>query len=173
MHAREAETIATLLQSCGLELLVESEGTFHDQLVGWVELFAKPINARGDHAGYRFRSTHPTPVLVRCGDQSECRTTCKFADAAIFGHTRRRRMSTYSIAQAKDQLSKLVDEVLEGQQVIITRYGKPVVELRPATPAGRPVTAKDIDWLRRCRETLPSFDGDTVADIRAMRDDFE
>jgi prevent-host-death family protein len=81
-------------------------------------------------------------------------------------------MSTYSIAQAKDQLSKLVDEALNGQQVTITRHGKPVVELRPAVPTGRRITAEDIEWLRRCRESLPSFDGDTVAEIRAMRDDF-
>jgi hypothetical protein len=31
---------------------------------------------------------------------------------------------------------------------------------------------KDIEWLRKCRESLPSFDGDTVTEIRAMRDDF-
>jgi prevent-host-death family protein len=82
-------------------------------------------------------------------------------------------MSTYSIAQAKDQLSKLVDEALNGQQVIITRHGKPVVELCPATPTGRRTTTEDIEWLRQCRENLPSFDGDTVAEIRAMRDEFE
>jgi prevent-host-death family protein len=81
-------------------------------------------------------------------------------------------MSTYSIAQAKDQLSKLVDEALNGQQVTITRHGKPVVELRPAVPGSRPTTAEDIEWLRQCRESLPSFDGDSVAEIRAMRDDF-
>jgi antitoxin (DNA-binding transcriptional repressor) of toxin-antitoxin stability system len=66
----------------------------------------------------------------------------------------------------------LVDEALEGKQVIITPHGKPVVELRPAATAGRPVTMKDIEWLRKCRESLPSVDGDTVAEIRAMRDDF-
>ncbi len=81
-------------------------------------------------------------------------------------------MSTYSIAQAKDQLSKLVDEALNGQQVTITRHGKPVVELRPAAPAGRPVTAMDIEWLRQCRESMPSLEGDSVAEIRAMREDF-
>jgi len=81
-------------------------------------------------------------------------------------------VSTYSIAQAKDQLSRLVDEALKGKQVTITRHGKPVVELRPAAPAGRHVTMKDIDWLRKCRKSLPSFDGDTVAEIRAMRDEF-
>jgi prevent-host-death family protein len=87
---------------------------------------------------------------------------------AIFGG----RMSTYSIAQANDQLSRLVDEAVDGKQVTITRHGKPVVELRPAAPAGRPITMKDIEWLRKCRESLPSFDGDAVAEIRAMRDDF-
>ena len=34
-------------------------------------------------------------------------------------------MPTYSIAQAKDHLSRLVDEALEGKQVTITRHGKP------------------------------------------------
>ena len=62
-------------------------------------------------------------------------------------------MPTYSIAQAKDHLSRLVDEALEGKQVTITRHGKPVVELRPAATAGRPVTMKDIEWLRKCRES--------------------
>ena len=81
-------------------------------------------------------------------------------------------MPTYSSAQAKDQLSKLVDEVLNGQQVTITRHRKPVVELRPVAPAGRSVNAEDIKWLRQCRENSPAPDGDSVAEIRAMRDDF-
>jgi prevent-host-death family protein len=82
-------------------------------------------------------------------------------------------MPTYSISEAEDQLSRLVDEVLDGQQVTITRDDKPVVELRPSTPVGRPVTAEDIEWLRQRRELLPRYDGDSVADIRAMRDGTE
>jgi prevent-host-death family protein len=81
-------------------------------------------------------------------------------------------MSTYSIAEAKDQLSKLINEALNGEQVTITRYGKPVVELHPTAPASRRVTADSIEWLRQCRDSLPSINGDTVAEIRAMRDDF-
>lgn len=81
-------------------------------------------------------------------------------------------MATYSIAQAKDQLSRLVDEAVRGEQVTITRHGKPVAELRPATPAGRPMTKEGIEWLRKCRESLPYFEGDAVAEIRAMRDEF-
>jgi prevent-host-death family protein len=81
-------------------------------------------------------------------------------------------MSNYSIAQAKDQLSKLVDEALNGQQVTITRHGKPVVELRPAAPAGRRTIKDTLNWLRKSRQSLPSLDGDTVALIREMREDF-
>lgn len=38
-------------------------------------------------------------------------------------------MSSYSVAHAKEQLSKLIDEALAGQTVVITRHGKAVVEL--------------------------------------------
>lgn len=81
-------------------------------------------------------------------------------------------MSSYSIAQAKDQLSRLVDEAIRGEHVTITRHGKPVAELRPTPPAARPVTAEEIERLRKHREALPYYDGDTVADIRAMREEF-
>ena len=44
-------------------------------------------------------------------------------------------MATYNLAQAKDQLSKLVDEALSGELVTITRHGKPVVHPpRPSRP---------------------------------------
>jgi prevent-host-death family protein len=39
-------------------------------------------------------------------------------------------MSTYSIAQAKDNFPKLVDQAIAGDEVIITRHGKVVAELR-------------------------------------------
>ena len=41
-------------------------------------------------------------------------------------------MTAYSVADAKNQLPKLIDRALDGEEVIITRRGKPVVELRPA-----------------------------------------
>ena len=49
-------------------------------------------------------------------------------------------MSTYSVADAKAGLPSLINRALAGEEVIITRHGKPVVELRPASasiPAGR------------------------------------
>jgi len=55
-------------------------------------------------------------------------------------------MTTYSVAEAKNRLPKLIDKALEGEQVVITRRGKPVVELRPAVE--RPSSPVDMDeWL--------------------------
>ena len=83
-------------------------------------------------------------------------------------------MSTYSIAQAKDQLSKLVDEVLEGKDVTITRHGKPVVEMRPSAqiPASKRSVEETLEWLRKCREQCPKIEGPAAVEvIRAMRDE--
>jgi prevent-host-death family protein len=82
-------------------------------------------------------------------------------------------MATYSIAQAKDQLSKLVDEALAGESVTITRHGKVVAELRPASAvdAGR-WPPELIDEIAARAKSLPSL-GESAADIvRRMRDEY-
>lgn len=56
-------------------------------------------------------------------------------------------MSTYSVADAKNNLSDLIDRALKGEGVVITRHGAPVVELKPVTAPARPITQADIDWL--------------------------
>jgi antitoxin (DNA-binding transcriptional repressor) of toxin-antitoxin stability system len=40
-----------------------------------------------------------------------------------------------------------IDQTLAGEQVIITRRGKPVVEIRPASQHAEPVTGTH-EWLR-------------------------
>ncbi|MGC2415292.1 MAG: type II toxin-antitoxin system prevent-host-death family antitoxin [Stellaceae bacterium] len=64
-------------------------------------------------------------------------------------------MTDYSVADAKNHLPKLIDRALQGEEVIITRRGKPVVELRPAAPRGsRP---KGIhEWLAERTRSRPS-----------------
>ena len=42
-------------------------------------------------------------------------------------------MARFSVADAKNKLPSLIDLAIEGEEVIITRHGKPVVELRRAT----------------------------------------
>ena len=41
-------------------------------------------------------------------------------------------MATYSVAEAKNRLPALIDKAIEGEQVVITRHGKPVAELYAA-----------------------------------------
>ncbi len=57
-------------------------------------------------------------------------------------------MSTHSVADAKTQLSDLIDRALGGEAIVITRHGHAVVELKPlAKQAPRRITDADIDWL--------------------------
>ncbi len=44
-------------------------------------------------------------------------------------------MSAYSVAEAKAGLPGLINRALAGEEVVITRHGKPTVELRPAKAA--------------------------------------
>ncbi len=55
-------------------------------------------------------------------------------------------MSEYGVADAKNQLPKLIDRALAGEEVVITRRGKPVVELRPASPKPKPPIGSH-EWL--------------------------
>lgn len=82
-------------------------------------------------------------------------------------------MSSYPIAKAKEQLSRLIDEALAGESVTITRHGKPVVELRPTQPepAPRRMTKDDLEWLRKRRDALPPLGENAVDIIRRMRDE--
>jgi prevent-host-death family protein len=59
-------------------------------------------------------------------------------------------MPAYSIADAKNRLPKLIDRALDGEEVVITRHGKPVAELRPAL--SRPAAPTGTyTWLRERR----------------------
>lgn len=83
-----------------------------------------------------------------------------------------RPMSSYSVASAKNNLSRLIDEALAGNAVTITRHGRPVVELKPVAAAPGPVTAEDLDWLaaRRVGHRGPE---DAGAFVSRMRDEEE
>jgi prevent-host-death family protein len=82
-------------------------------------------------------------------------------------------MPVYSIAEAKDSLSKLVDEALAGEQVTITRHGKAVAELRPKAEHVAPRPFGEEEWrrLRARRAARPSLGEDSVSVVRAMRDE--
>ena len=77
-------------------------------------------------------------------------------------------MSQYSVAEAKNQLPRLLDRMLEGEEVVITRRGKAIARLRPADQEAEQPPV-DADWLRRVR-VKPTVPTDGPAMVRQMRD---
>lgn len=63
-------------------------------------------------------------------------------------------MTTYSVADAKNTLPKLIDRALQGEEVVITRHGKPVAELKPVRPQPA-ATAVTYSWLQSRRRARP------------------
>ena len=61
-------------------------------------------------------------------------------------------MSTYSVTDAKNGLPRLIDRALEGEEVIISRHGKPVAELRPFATRSPRTPPATYAWLRARRQ---------------------
>ena len=80
-------------------------------------------------------------------------------------------MSTYSVAQAKNELPRLIDKVLAGEEVVITRRGTVVAELCPKAP--KPAEHNDDIYarLRKQREARSPLAISGVDLIRQMRDE--
>lgn len=75
------------------------------------------------------------------------------------------------IAELKDRLSEVVDRAERGEEVTITRHGRPVVTM---TPAQRRPTKAELDQvfdeIRREGHKLPSLtDEELVAFVKADR----
>ena len=81
-------------------------------------------------------------------------------------------MTTYPLAKAKEQLSRLIDKALAGEEITITRHGKPVVDLRPrsVTGEGRPSQAL-IDEIAASAKLLPPLKASAADIVRRMRDE--
>jgi prevent-host-death family protein len=82
-------------------------------------------------------------------------------------------MGTHSVAETRNRLPELIDRALKGEDVVITRHGKPVVELKPIPKPARRVTAADLDWLAARRGGLKIPDDDASTFISRMRDEDE
>jgi prevent-host-death family protein len=76
-----------------------------------------------------------------------------------------------AVSEAKAQLTDLVRRSEEGEEIILTRHGQPVVMLNPVRPAPRPVTQADLDWLKANR-IKPKQGFETPSEsLQIMRDD--
>jgi prevent-host-death family protein len=81
------------------------------------------------------------------------------------------RMSSYSVADAKNHLPALIDRALAGEPVVITRHGRPVVELKPIPSPPRQVTKADLAWLAARRVDLRRPVDDAGDLLRRIRDE--
>jgi prevent-host-death family protein len=76
-------------------------------------------------------------------------------------------MTEVSVAEAKAHLSALLDRVERGEEVVITRRGKPVARV---SQVQRPL--EPIDWaeIDRIRESMPMQEESAGDFMRRMRD---
>jgi prevent-host-death family protein len=77
-------------------------------------------------------------------------------------------MVTVNLARAKAHLSELLDKVEAGEEVVITRRGKPVAHIRRAVPAKKPLPVAE---LAAFRARMPHWRKDSATLVREMRDD--
>lgn len=76
------------------------------------------------------------------------------------------RMRQVTVAEAKAQLSSLLDAVEGGEPVVITRRGKPIAQMVPRRPV------RDLlPQLQALREALPPQSSSGVDTIRSLRDE--
>ena len=77
-------------------------------------------------------------------------------------------MTSVNLTQAKAQLGELVARAEAGDDISITRHGKPVARL---VAAERPLKPVDTELLRKFVETMPVQEQSTEDFIRQMRDE--
>jgi prevent-host-death family protein len=75
-------------------------------------------------------------------------------------------MLTVTVVEAKAHLSELLDKVEGGQEVVITRHGRPVVRLSAVVKPKKPIRS-----LAEFRKRMPRLRKSSVTVLREMRDD--
>ena len=80
-------------------------------------------------------------------------------------------MSHHSVVDAKNNLSELIDRALKGEDVVITRHGTPVVELKAVPRIAKPVSHESLDWLAKRRASRPAVKVDSGMLMSRLRDD--
>jgi antitoxin (DNA-binding transcriptional repressor) of toxin-antitoxin stability system len=80
-------------------------------------------------------------------------------------------MAHYSVATTKDKLSSLIDKALAGEEVVITRHGKPTVSLNIVRSDVKPAK-KGLAWLNEKRNALPQLGADGIDIVAEMRSEY-
>ncbi len=75
-------------------------------------------------------------------------------------------MATVTLVEAKSHLSKLLDKVESGQEVVITRHGRAVAHLLPVSRPKQPVRS-----LAAFRARMPRLRKPSAVLLREARDE--
>jgi prevent-host-death family protein len=76
-------------------------------------------------------------------------------------------MLTVSLVDAKARLSELLDKVESGEEILITRYGKPVAHIRQVVSSKKPLP---LEKLAAFRARMPQWRKASARLLREMRD---
>lgn len=82
-------------------------------------------------------------------------------------------MASYSVAQAKNELPRLIDKAMNGEEVVITRRGLPVVEVRATWSATQCYEGDPLERLRELRDQQKPSGLTSVELLREMYEDDE
>jgi len=77
-----------------------------------------------------------------------------------------RRMLTVTLVEAKTRLSELLDKVEAGEEVVITRHGRPAARIAAVEPPKQP-----LPDLSELRARMPRWRKPSHVLIREMRDE--
>lgn len=77
-------------------------------------------------------------------------------------------MLTVNLAEAKANLSALLDRVESGEDIVITRHGRAVARLSPAARPKRPLP---LDELAAFRARMPRLRRSSAKLLRGARDE--
>jgi prevent-host-death family protein len=75
-------------------------------------------------------------------------------------------MLTVTLVEAKTRLSELLDRVMAGEEVVITRHGRPAARMAAVSPPRRP-----LPNLSAVRAKMPPWRKPSHLLIREMRDE--
>jgi prevent-host-death family protein len=87
-------------------------------------------------------------------------------------------MARYSVATTKNNLSSLIDKALAGEEVVITRHGKPTVSLSVVSADSEPEVDIGLrrEWserLQRLRDSMPPMPMSYLDMKRLEQDEWE
>jgi len=76
-------------------------------------------------------------------------------------------MNSMTLAHAKAHLSELLNTVESGEEVLITRHGRPVARVVPASPAKH---SMPLQQLADLRQQFPAWKDSSAHSLRELRD---